>query len=184
MFTKFFRSVITVTILISHSLLLSVKGSSDHLDELTRARLKAKPWYTKPIRVGDFDLPCSPVSVLVAFVSIFYLVYYWNGVQLYAEAAHILVPDKAGEDVEAKLIAMKAKIGNDLALFSKYAKEHSTCPSKNNGGNLGRFRKHDMTPAFDRAVFDPNTQMQTTIGPVKTQYGWHLIYVHNRQLPK
>ena len=53
------------------------------------------------------------------------------------------------------------------------ARENSTCPSKDNGGNLGEFTKGQMVPEFDEAVF--SMEVGTISAPVKTQFGYHLI---------
>lgn len=85
-----------------------------------------------------------------------------------ASACHILVKTKA----EAETLKLKLDKGAD---FHKLAKQFSTCPSGKKGGDLGEFRKGDMVPAFDKAVFGgPLYKIQ---GPVKTQFGFHLIKV-------
>ena len=81
-------------------------------------------------------------------------------------ALHILV--KTREEAE-KLKQQLAK-GAD---FGKLAKQHSLCPSGKKGGDLGEFRKGQMVKPFDDAVFKgPILEVQ---GPVKTQFGFHLI---------
>ncbi len=81
-------------------------------------------------------------------------------------ALHILV--KSREQAE-KLKQQLAK-GAD---FGKLAKQHSLCPSGKKGGDLGEFRKGQMVKAFDDVVFKgPLLEVQ---GPVKTQFGFHLI---------
>ncbi|MDG6093798.1 peptidylprolyl isomerase [Acetobacter sp. AN02] len=86
-------------------------------------------------------------------------------------ARHILVKTEA----EAKDIIAKLKGG---ANFGTLAEKLSTDTgsAKQNGGDLGWFKKGDMIPAFSDAAFamKPNTYSQT---PVKTQYGWHVIQV-------
>ena len=88
-----------------------------------------------------------------------------------AAARHILVPD------EAKCLELKAQIegGTD---FADAAKEHSTCPSGAKGGDLGSFSKGQMVPEFDTVVF--NGAVNTVHGPVKTQFGYHLLEVTSR----
>lgn len=81
-------------------------------------------------------------------------------------ALHILV--KTREEAE-KLKQQLAK-GAD---FGKLAKQHSTCPSGKKGGDLGEFRQGQMVKAFDDAVF--KGAVLEIIGPVKTQFGFHLI---------
>lgn len=85
-----------------------------------------------------------------------------NGVH----AAHILVEseDKALEILEY------IKEGED---FGKLAKEHSSCPSKENNGDLGIFYPGQMVPEFDKAVFD--MEVGEISNPVKTQFGFHII---------
>ena len=88
-----------------------------------------------------------------------------------AAARHILVPD------EAKCLELKAQIegGTD---FADAAKEHSTCPSGDKGGDLGSFSKGQMVPEFDQVVF--NDELNTVHGPVKTQFGYHLLEITAR----
>ncbi len=85
-----------------------------------------------------------------------------------ASALHILVDDeKQANDILAQL--------NNGANFQELAKKFSNCPSKRNGGDLGEFNKGDMVPAFDKAVF--NCELLQPYGPVKTQFGYHIIKV-------
>ncbi|WP_024462014.1 peptidylprolyl isomerase [Marinimicrobium sp. LS-A18] len=89
-----------------------------------------------------------------------------------AAARHILV------DSEATCNELKAKIeaGED---FTKLAQDHSKCPSGRNGGDLGTFGPGQMVPEFDKVVFSaPVNEVQ---GPVKTQFGYHLLEVTQRQ---
>ncbi|WP_214000326.1 peptidylprolyl isomerase PpiC [Arsukibacterium sp.] len=81
-------------------------------------------------------------------------------------ALHILV--KTREKAE-KLKQQLAK-GAD---FGKLAKQHSLCPSGKKGGDLGEFRKGQMVKAFDDVVF--KQAVLEVHGPVKTQFGFHLI---------
>ncbi len=88
-----------------------------------------------------------------------------------ATARHILV------DTEALCLQLKAEIeaGAD---FATIAMRKSTCPSRTRGGDLGAFRKGEMVPEFDEAVF--TGELNKLLGPVKTQFGYHLIEVTNR----
>lgn len=88
-----------------------------------------------------------------------------------AEARHILVSDeKSAED-------LKSQIENG-AEFATLAKEHSQCPSKAQGGALGEFGPGQMVPEFDKVVF--SAEVGSVEGPVKTQFGYHLIQVTKR----
>lgn len=88
-----------------------------------------------------------------------------------ASARHILVKD------EATCNDLKQQIA-DGASFADLAKEHSQCPSGNSGGDLGTFQKGQMVPEFDTVVF--NDELNTVHGPVKTQFGFHLLEVTAR----
>ena len=90
-----------------------------------------------------------------------------------ATASHILVPK---EDV-AKSLMEQLKGGAD---FATLAREHSTCPSKAKGGSLGTFKPGQMVKEFNEAVFD-KSKVGEVYGPVKTQFGYHLILVTDRK---
>ncbi|MBO5879255.1 MAG: peptidylprolyl isomerase [Clostridia bacterium] len=83
-------------------------------------------------------------------------------------ASHILTKT---EEEAAKILA---DIRAGKVTFEDAAREFSTCPSKNNGGNLGDFGKGQMVPEFDSAVFAMEVG-EITDAPVKTQFGYHLI---------
>lgn len=86
-------------------------------------------------------------------------------------AKHILV------ETEESALQIKKEIDGGKA-FEDAAKEYSTCPSKEQGGNLGTFTRGQMVPEFEDASF---TQEIGVVGePVKTQFGYHLIKVENR----
>ncbi len=88
-----------------------------------------------------------------------------------ASARHLLV------DTEAQCLEIKAKI-EDGADFAAMAKEHSNCPSKRDGGDLGEFGRGMMVPEFDKVVF--TAPLHVVQGPVKTQFGYHLLEVTAR----
>jgi len=88
-----------------------------------------------------------------------------------AAARHLLV------DTEEQCLTLKAEIeaGAD---FADIAQAHSNCPSKAQGGDLGSFGRGQMVPEFDEVVFSaPLNEVQ---GPVKTQFGYHLLEVTSR----
>ena len=66
----------------------------------------------------------------------------------------------------------------DVVDFAKVAKEHSTCPSSRQGGDLGEFGPGEMVKEFDEVVF--SGALNTVHGPVKTQFGYHLLEVTKR----
>lgn len=81
-------------------------------------------------------------------------------------ACHILV--KTAAEAE-KLKQMLAK----GASFHELAKKHSLCPSGKKGGDLGEFKPGQMVRAFDEVVF--KKAVLEVHGPIKTQFGYHLI---------
>ena len=63
--------------------------------------------------------------------------------------------------------------------FIDLAKTKSTGPSGPKGGDLGTFAKGQMVPEFSKAVWAlENGQM--TMVPVKTQFGYHVIYLETK----
>ncbi|MDI3482400.1 MAG: peptidyl-prolyl cis-trans isomerase [Candidatus Methanomethylophilaceae archaeon] len=83
-------------------------------------------------------------------------------------ASHILVQSekKAKEIME---------FVNGGETFESMAKKYSECPSAKNGGDLGWFGRGKMVPEFENAAF--KAKPGTVVGPVRTQFGWHLIMV-------
>ncbi len=89
-----------------------------------------------------------------------------------ATARHILV------DSEEKCNSLKEQIAEG-ATFAELAKEHSSCPSGRDGGDLGSFGPGMMVPEFDKVVF--SAEVGSVQGPVKTQFGYHLLEVTSRE---
>ncbi len=88
-----------------------------------------------------------------------------------AAARHILV------STEEQCNDLKKQIA-DGADFAELAKAHSSCPSSREGGALGTFGPGQMVKEFDEVVFSaPVGEVQ---GPVKTQFGFHLLEVTQR----
>jgi peptidyl-prolyl cis-trans isomerase C len=88
-----------------------------------------------------------------------------------ASARHILVATK--EACEA--LKTKIEAGED---FAACARDNSQCPSGKEGGNLGEFGPGQMVKEFDDVVF--SGEVGKVLGPVKTQFGYHLIEVTKR----
>ncbi len=88
-----------------------------------------------------------------------------------ASARHILVPS---ED-QCQDLKNQIEAGAD---FADLARQFSTCPSGAKGGDLGTFGPGQMVAEFDQVVF--SADVNTVQGPVKTQFGYHLLEVTDR----
>lgn len=154
-------------------------NASEEGNAARQERMAAKPWYLRDTPLpGGITIPVSPVTLLIG---IFALVNLLRGLtkRSWAIASHILIPNHDNATKE-KLQDYAKIIKNDAVTFASFAVKYSSCPSEAKGGNLGKFHRGDMAPPFDRAVFDPNSPLLQTIGPIETQFGWHLIYIHKR----
>ncbi|MEZ4551945.1 MAG: SurA N-terminal domain-containing protein, partial [Desulfobacterales bacterium] len=97
-------------------------------------------------------------------------------------ARHILfkVPQDADAETnetarqKAAAVMEKARAGED---FAELAKTYSEGPSKDNGGQLGEFKREDMVKPFSDAAFA--MAAGDISEPVKTQFGWHIIKVES-----
>ena len=89
-----------------------------------------------------------------------------------ASARHILV------STEAECLDLQSKIQSGQLAFADAAAQHSQCPSGKQGGELGSFGPGMMVPEFDKVVF--NEDVNVVHGPVKTQFGYHLVEVTAR----
>jgi len=98
-------------------------------------------------------------------------------------ASHILVGTEQGASQQeskearerAEALAVRAKAGED---FAKLAKDASTCPSKEKGGDLGQFGKGEMVPSFEKAAYA--LKPGEISGVVETQFGYHVIKLTER----
>lgn len=88
-----------------------------------------------------------------------------------AMARHILVRTEA----EAAQLKQRLAKGED---FSTLARKHSICPSAKRGGDLGEVRPGQMVRAIDQVIF--RKALREAHGPIKTQFGYHLVQVFYR----
>lgn len=87
-------------------------------------------------------------------------------------ASHILV----------KNAELARKLREELsrgARFDQLARQHSTCPSKSKGGDLGWFGEGQMVAPFEAAV--KRAGVGSIVGPVRTQFGFHVIKVTGKR---
>ena len=108
--------------------------------------------------------------------------------QTNARARHILVAtEEEAQDI-------KSKIEAGTLDFSDAAVQFSSCSSASRGGKLGKFNPGQMAPEFDdvvfglddtgminlkndAALFEPKYAVEVVHGPVKTKFGYHLIFI-------
>ncbi len=89
-----------------------------------------------------------------------------------ARARHILVA------TEAEALDLKQQIA-DGADFAETARQHSQCPSRMQGGDLGEFMPGQMVAEFNDVCF--NDEVGVVHGPVQTRFGYHIIEVTDRR---
>ena len=89
-----------------------------------------------------------------------------------ASARHILVK------TEEECLKLRELILNEGMDFSEVAQIYSSCPSKDQGGDLGQFGPGMMVKEFDEVVF--KAEINSLQGPIKTQFGYHLVEVLSR----
>lgn len=88
------------------------------------------------------------------------------------KASHILV------QTEDEAIKLKEEILSG-AEFADVAAANSLCPSGARGGDLGFFGKGQMVKEFEDAAF--RLKVGELSDPVKTNFGWHLILVTDKE---
>ncbi len=96
-------------------------------------------------------------------------------------ASHILLmyegsmrstASRSQDEAKTLMLDLKEQIENGTA-FADLAKEHSDCPSGNDGGDLGHFGKGMMVPEFEESAFSMEPGQTSDI--VETSFGYHLI---------
>jgi len=94
-------------------------------------------------------------------------------------ARHILV--KSEKEANEIINQLKDLKGDKLKeKFIELAKSKSVGPSGSKGGDLGFFGKGQMVKPFQDAAFALN-KGEITTKPVKTQFGYHIIYVEDKK---
>ncbi len=109
------------------------------------------------------------------------------GTRQTASARHILICYAGKDSCPSTLTKEEAeKKARDLLLtvradnFADMAKIHSMDPgSAAKGGDLGAFNRGMFVKDFDAAAFNPAFKKGGIVGPIKTEYGYHLIYKYD-----
>ena len=97
-------------------------------------------------------------------------------------ASHILKMAQTEDEfavAEKKIIEIKKQLTKEKN-FIELVKQESD--DAQNNGHLGTFGKGRMVPPFEKAAFalEPGEISE----PVKTQFGWHLILLHEKKEPE
>lgn len=100
----------------------------------------------------------------------------FKSLSMRADASHILI--KGGAEAANKLEDLKLQIQDNPVAFAEAAATYSECPSSRKGGNLGEFGPGQMVKEFDTVVFSDDVGV--VHGPIKTQFGYHLILINSR----
>lgn len=122
---------------------------------------------------GLFDKVLSPVALSDEEIKDYYsknLAKYEAPAHIHAH--HILVQD------EKNAKSLLETLQKDPSKFEEVAKASSICPSGKQGGDLGSFGEGQMVPEFEAAC--KTAEIGKVIGPVKTQFGYHIIRVDGR----
>jgi peptidyl-prolyl cis-trans isomerase SurA len=108
-----------------------------------------------------------------------------EGKDFEVHARHLLVqlgPKATPAEVEAartRALALAAEARQPGADFAELAKRKSEGPSAADGGDLGFFKRGVMEAGFDKAAF--STPERGVSDPVRTKFGWHIVYVEERR---
>ena len=97
-------------------------------------------------------------------------------------ASHILKMAKTEEEfarAEEQIIKIRKKIEDGDPFIDMIKKESD---DSQNDGHLGTFGKGRMVPPFEKAAF--SLKVGEVSEPVKSQFGWHLIELHDRKEPE
>ena len=100
------------------------------------------------------------------------------------KASHILLPVEEADTEEAKAekrqklegILTELRGGAD---FAAMAQEHSSCPSKTRGGDLGFFPRGQMVGEFEEVAFTLDVGQISDV--VETKFGYHIITVTDKK---
>lgn len=101
------------------------------------------------------------------------------------EAAHILLPARPDDQPAREAARRTAQDLIRLLLdrpdrFAELAKQHSACPSKDNGGHLGQIGRGDTNPEFENFLVSIEPGLCPV--PVPSRHGYHVLRLDNRSL--
>ena len=150
--------------------LLAIAGRKDNIQSEPDVRARVASYEERLIQDAYLTRRISAAATEEAIQARFRKFVAENPAETEVSARHILV---ASEQKAKEILATLSKGGD----FAKLAAENSIDPSgKDNGGDLGFFKKGDMVPEFSEMAFSLK-EGQTAERPVKSQFGWHVIRV-------
>lgn len=100
------------------------------------------------------------------------------------QVRHILIP-AAPKDLEGRRAARRLadrileQLAEDPSCFAVLARDHSACPSRNEGGDLGQIGRGQTVPEFERQLFALPEGLASR--PLETRYGYHVVEVQRKQ---
>ncbi len=151
------------------------------LNEFKKSNLKAKVEYLSilPNKFQTDDITLSDKEIK-NFYDLHKDEYKQNEMR---DVSYVLFPVKPTEKDTVRIYSDFDRIRERLAngeKFSNLANEYSEDPSvKSNNGDLGYFDRNAMVKQFSDAAFDAN--IGDVVGPVKSPYGLHLIFVEDKK---
>ncbi len=99
------------------------------------------------------------------------------------ELRHILLavsPDDVNERLRMKDVAdaMITTIQGAPESFNELVTQHSACPSKAMGGNLGQVSQGQTVPEFERQIFKAEAGLINY--PIESRYGFHIVLIERK----
>lgn len=103
-----------------------------------------------------------------------------------ADVSQIMIPfgtESEGYGPEELLRQVRVEIEAGKIDFATAARQHSQAPSAENGGSLGWVGPQgDVPKAVANMAFEG--ELNRVLGPIASDRGWHLVWVHERQVPE
>jgi peptidyl-prolyl cis-trans isomerase C len=156
--------------------LITEAGRKEHLDQDPDVQTRLKRYEDRLIQEAYLNRAIKHAETEDRLKTRYQQMLKEKAAQEEVHARHILLASEA----EAKSVIAQLDKGAD---FAALAKQYSTDPNAQSGGDLGYFGHDDMVPEFADAAFSLPVGEYTKT-PVKTEFGWHVIKVEDRRLGK
>lgn len=162
---QFLDQMINFELIYNHALDSNMKNDPEYIEQLQLIEKELLIQIGVKNIMADVDITEEEIQK-----------YYEDNSQMFksaetVSAKHILV------DTLEQMEEIKAEIANGIT-FEEAAQKYSKCPSAGQGGSLGSFTRGRMVPEFEKAAFE--LKVGEISEPVKTQFGYHLIQVDER----